>query len=78
VIGQWREKVGLEVFEGGGCVALGYTQTVWSPVKLRCGTPGPGGDNSLIWEGRCSLMSPGTLVPVEVTAPTVLKGGSYG
>jgi hypothetical protein len=50
------------------CGALGYAQTAWFPVKLRCGTPGPGGDNSPTWDGS-SLMSPGTLAPVEVTAP---------
>ena len=53
------------------CGAIGYTQTVWSPVELRCGTPvGPDGDNSPTWDGRCSLMSPKTLPQVEVTAPT--------
>jgi hypothetical protein len=34
---------------------------------------GPSGDNSPTWDGRSSLMSPGTLAPVEVTvtsAPT--------
>ena len=52
------------------CGAMGYAQTVWSPVELRCGTPGPGRDNSPTWGGRRSLMSPGPLTPVEVTAPT--------
>ena len=48
------------------CWASGYTQTAWSLVELRCGTLGPGGDNSPKWDRRSSLMSPGTLAPVEV------------
>ena len=51
--------------------------TVWSPVELRCGTPGPGGDNSPTWDGS-SLMSPGTLAPVEVTTPTAPTGEVCG
>jgi hypothetical protein len=34
-------------------------------------TLGSGGDNSPTWDGRSSLMSPGTLAPVKVTAPSV-------
>jgi hypothetical protein len=30
---------------------------------------GPGGDNSPTWDSSHSLMSPGTLAPVEVTKP---------
>ena len=33
-----------------GSGAMGYSQTGWSPVKLRCGTPGPSGDNSPTWD----------------------------
>jgi hypothetical protein len=57
----------------GLCGAMGYSQTGWSLVELRCGTPGPGGDNSPIWDGRHSLMSPRTLVPVKVTVSTAPK-----
>ena len=53
---------------------MGYAQTVWSPVELRCGTPVPGGNNSPIWDCGCSLMSPGTLAPVEVMTPTAPTG----
>ena len=57
------------------CGAMGYAQTVWSPVELRCGTlVKPSGDNSPTWDGRRSLMSPGTLAPVEVTTPTAPTG----
>lgn len=42
------------------CGAMGYAQTVWSPVELRCGTlVKPSGDSSPTWDGRRSLMSPG-------------------
>ena len=53
---------------------MGYSQTGWSPVELRCGTLGPGGNNSPTWD---SLMSPGTLAPVEVTTPTAPKGETW-
>jgi hypothetical protein len=52
-----------------GCGAMGYIQTVWSPVELRSEPRDPGGDNSPTWDERSSLMFPGTLAPVEVTAP---------
>jgi hypothetical protein len=42
-----------------------------SPVELR------NGDNLPSWNGRCSLMSPGTLASVEVTALTVLTGEAW-
>jgi hypothetical protein len=32
--------------------------------------PGTCGDNSLTWDGRIVLMSPGTMAPVEVTVPS--------
>ena len=51
------------------CGALGYTQTVWSPVELRWNSR-PGGDYSPTWDGRSSLMSPGLKASVKVTAPT--------
>jgi hypothetical protein len=50
------------------CGALGYSQTVWSPVKLR--SEPRSGDNSPAWHSRCSLMFPGTLAPVEVSTST--------
>ena len=60
---------------GQACGALGYAQTVWSPVELRGGIPvKPSGDNSPTWDRRHFLMSPGTLAPVEVTTPTALTG----
>jgi hypothetical protein len=49
------------------CGALGCAQTGWSPVKLRCWTPGPCGVNSSTWDGRSTLMSPGILAPAYVT-----------
>jgi hypothetical protein len=51
--------------------------TVWSPIELRGGTP-PGGDNSPTWDSRHSLMPPGFLDPVEVTAPTAPTGEACG
>ena len=54
------------------CGALGYTQTVWSPVKLR--SEPWSGDNSPTWHGRRSLTSPGLKAPVKVTAPTAPAG----
>ena len=56
---------------------MGYSQTGWSPVELRCGTLGPSGDNSPTWDGRRSLMSPGLLAPIEVTAPTTPTGEAW-
>jgi hypothetical protein len=50
---------------------MSYVQTGWSPVELRLSTlVKPSGDNSPTWDRSCSLMSPGLLVPVEVTTPT--------
>jgi hypothetical protein len=58
------------------CGALGYTQTGWSPVQLRSE---PWRNPAVIihlhgTHGRRSLMSSGTLAPVEVTAPTTSTG----
>jgi hypothetical protein len=52
----------------GYCGALGYAKTVWSPVELRAEPREPGGDNAPTWDRRSSLVSPGTLAPVEVNA----------
>jgi hypothetical protein len=40
--------------ETGNCGALGYIQTVWSPVELR--SEPRSGYNSLTWHSRHSLM----------------------
>ena len=37
--------------------------------QARSCTPGPSSDNSLTWEGRSSLKSPGALAPVRATPP---------
>ena len=50
------------------CGAIGYTQTIWSPVELR--SEPQSGDNSPTWHGRHSLMSPGFKALVEFTTPT--------
>lgn len=54
------------------CGAMGYAQTGWSPVELR--SEPQSGDNSPTWHCRHSLVSPGTLAPVEISAPTAPTG----
>ena len=54
------------------CEAMGYAQTVWSPVELRSDPPPSPRIRWVViptYMGH-SLMSPGPLAPVEVTAPT--------
>jgi hypothetical protein len=59
------------------CEVFGCTKTVWSPVKMQCGNPGPSGNNSPTLEGKSSLMSPGLKVPVEFTDPSAPTGEAW-
>jgi hypothetical protein len=42
--------------------------------RVEVWNPRTSGDNSPTWDSRHSLMSPGTLAPVEVTTPTSPTG----
>jgi hypothetical protein len=57
--------------------ATGYAKTVWSPVELRCGAPGPGGNNLPTCDSRRPLMSPGLKASVEVIVPTAPIGEAW-
>ena len=57
-----KQILGLE-----GVGQWGYAQTTWFPVESRSWTPGS--SNSLTWNGRSSLMSPGTWLLSELPSP---------
>jgi hypothetical protein len=59
------------------CGALGYAQTGWFPVKLRCVILGQGGGNSPTLDGKHSLISPGILAPLKVTATSTPTGEAW-
>jgi hypothetical protein len=59
-----REELNKEIKD-----FLEFNENVETPCGAY-GAPGPSGDNSPTWDRRSSLMSPGTLAPVEIMAPS--------